>query len=120
MEATVARFEVTRHVAADPAGVALLLCEPASWRDPDHDDYTWTVAAPRRVASRFTAATEVTASSERVATGQMTVKPSAEAGCEVRLVLTTRDAAAARTVEQSALLLLASLADRAQARSLAA
>jgi hypothetical protein len=120
MEATVTRFEVTWHVAADPAGVALLLSEPASWRDPDHEGYTWTVAAPHRVASRFTAAAELTASTERLATGQMTVKPSTEAGCEVRMVLRTRDAAAARSVEQSALLLLASLAERAQARSLAA
>jgi hypothetical protein len=120
MEVTVTRFEVARYVAADPAGVALLLSEPASWRDPDRTDYTWTVAPPRRVASRFTAAAEVTASTERLATGQMTVRPSTEAGCEIRLVLTTRDAAPAGSVEQSARMLLASLADRAQARSLAA
>jgi hypothetical protein len=120
MEAIMARFEVTRHVVADPAGVALLLAEPASWRDPDHAGLEWAVAPPRRVASRFTAAVEVSATPVRVAVGQMTVKPAVDSGCDVRLVLITPEAATAGTVERSALMFLASVAERAQARSLAA
>jgi hypothetical protein len=57
--------------------------------------------------------------SDRLATGKVTVKPSSDAGCEVRLVVSASDAATS-VVERSALTFLGLLADRAQARSLAA
>jgi hypothetical protein len=111
------RFEVTRHVAADPAGVALLLAEPASWSDLDH---RWVVAPPHRVGAGFAAALQVTASSDRLARGVISVAASADAGCEVRLVINARDRAIAHDVEQSASTFLAVLAERARARSFAA
>jgi hypothetical protein len=115
-----ARFEVIRRVAADPAGVALLLAEPASWPDPDHDEQVWLVALPRHVGSRFTAAVEVTETAGRLATGQVTVKPSTDAGSEIRLVIDALDDESTRVVERSAVAFLGLLAERAQARSLAA
>jgi hypothetical protein len=114
-----ARIELTRHVAADPAGVALLLAEPASWPDPDQREHGWVVTAPRRVGSRFTAVVEVLRMSGRLAGGQMTVKPSTASGCEVKLVVSAIDADTL-TVERSASAFLGLLAERAQARSLAA
>jgi hypothetical protein len=117
MEATMTRFEVTRHVAADPAGVALLLAEPASWSDLDHH---WVIAPPHRVGDGFAAALQVTAHSDRLARGVICVAVSAEAGSEMRLVINARDRAVARDVEQSAATFLAELSERARARSFAA
>lgn len=111
------RIEVTQHVAADPAGVALLLAEPTSWSDPDHG---WLVAQPRHIGSRFTAAVEVTERLGRLATGEVTVKPAADAGSEIRLVISAPDASTVRSVEASASSFLAVLAERARARSFAA
>jgi hypothetical protein len=114
-----ARLEIIRHVAADPAGVALLLAEPASWPDPEHREQGWTVAAPHRVGTRFTAAIEIASTSGRLAAGKVTVRPSSDSGSEIRLVVSASDTATS-TVERSALTFLGLLADRAQARSLAA
>jgi hypothetical protein len=117
------RIELTRHVVADPAGVALLLAEPASWPDPDRDDQGWVVAPPRHVGDRFTAVIEAVQPVEapgRMASGQVIVKPTGEVGCEIRLVINVRDHATAARVEESAATFLAVLGDRAQARSLAA
>jgi hypothetical protein len=113
----VTRFEVTRHVAADPAGVALLLAEPASWSDLYHH---WVVAAPRRVGEGFAAALQVSADSGRLARGVISVATSPEVGCEVRLVINACDGAVANEVERSASRFLDALAERARERSFAA
>jgi hypothetical protein len=114
------RIELTRRVVADPAGVALLLAEPASWPDPDRDDQGWVVSPPRHVGTRFAASVEAVETAGRLAAGQVTVKPIGDAGCEVRLVLTVADESTAGRVEASAGTFLALLGERAQARSLAA
>ena len=55
----------------------------------------------------------------RVASGALTVAPSADAGCDITLILSGA-AVATSVVERSALTFLGLLAERAQARSLAA
>jgi hypothetical protein len=116
-EATVTRFTSVRHVAADPAGVALLLAEPTPWAEPDS---YWTVGSPERSDDGFTADVQVAGSSGRSASGALTVTSSPVGGCDVRLVVTARNRAAARRLRSSALGFLGSLAERAQARSFAA
>jgi hypothetical protein len=114
------RFEVTRHVVADPAGVALLLAEPANWPQADDAGRVWVVSPPRRVGSRFVAVLEVTATAGRLATGQVTVKPSNDAGSEIRLVISSTDDDVTDGVDQGAVTFVALLAERAQARAMAA
>jgi hypothetical protein len=111
------RFEVKRHVAADPAGVALLLAEPAGWSDLDHH---WAIAAPHRVGDGFAAALQVTVPSDRLARGVVCVTPATDAGCDIRLVINAKDRTVATDVERSASSFLALLAERARARSFAA
>jgi hypothetical protein len=120
MEPMMTRFEVSRHVVADPAGVALLLAEPASWTEADDAGQAWVVSPPRRVGSRFVAVVEVTAASGRLATGQVTVKPLTDAGSEIRLVIRSAEDLATHGVDQVAVTFVALLAERAQARSMAA
>jgi hypothetical protein len=110
------RFEVRRHVAADPAGVALLLAEPTAWSDLDH---TWAVANPHRVGDGFAAAFRVTEPSDQLARGVVCVTPTTDAGCEVRLVINAKDRAVA-DVQRSVSGFLGLLAERARARSFAA
>ena len=112
-----ARVEMRRHVAADPASVALLLAEPTSWSDPHHG---WVVAPPRRIGESFAVSIDVLEPSGRLATGALIVKPAADVGCDLRLVISARSASTVRTVEPSAVTFLELLADRAQARSFAA
>jgi hypothetical protein len=113
----VARIEVSRHVAADPASVALLLAEPASETEPDRGV---VVATPRRNGVGFTAAIEVIDAIGRVVTGDVTVEPATDAGCDVRLEVTAPDRGAARGVERAAATFLDTLAARARSRSYAA
>lgn len=114
------RMELVRHIAADPAGVALLLAEPASWSDPEHRDHLWIVESPRRVGSGFTAGLEVVEPLGRLVTGEVGVTPSLHAGCDVSLVLAVRDLDSAAATELAASRFLALLADRARARAFAA
>jgi hypothetical protein len=113
----VARVEVTRHVAADPASVALILAEPAREKDAPRDV---VVLPPRRSGIGFTAAVEVVDAIGRAVSGQVTVEPATDAGCDVRVFLNAPDDSAARGVERSASTFLSELAARARSRSRAA
>jgi hypothetical protein len=114
------RIEVIRHVTADPAGVALLLAEPAMWSDPIQLDHTWVVAPPHRAMDGFASTVEVTEPWGRLVTGELTVTPALDTGCEIRLVIRVPDRSVARGVERSGVGFLALLAERAQARAFAA
>jgi hypothetical protein len=111
------RIERARRVAADPAGVALLLAEPASWADGHN---LWSVTAPRRMGTRFSAALEIIAPSGSLVRGIVTVSPATDVGSEIRVVVNARDGGLAEDVERSASTFLALLAERAQARAFAA
>jgi hypothetical protein len=111
------RIERARHVAADPAGVALLLAEPASWADGDN---LWEVAAPQRMGTRFSAALEIIEPNGRLARGIVTVCSATEVGSEIRVAVNVQDHDFARAVERSASTFLEMVADRAQARAFAA
>lgn len=111
------RVEVSRHVAADPTSVALLLAEPAS--QPEHDRAV-VVTPPRRAGVGFRADVEVTDAIGRAVSGQVLIQPATDAGCDVRLWLTAPDAAAARGIERSSVAFLSDLATRAKSRSFAA
>jgi hypothetical protein len=104
-------------VAADPASVALLLAEPASERDPDSGI---SVTPPRRTGVGFTAVLHLVDALGRTIAGEVTATPASDAGCELRLVLSAPDSAAARGLERSATGFLAELAARARSRSRAA
>lgn len=111
------RVTVTRHVVADPSGVALLLAEPMPWTDAG---YSWTVEPPARAGDGFAADVQVSDPAGRSLSGVVTVAPSAGAGCELRLVIDARNRAAARRLERSAAEFLTALGKRARERSLAA
>jgi hypothetical protein len=113
----VTRIEVTRHVAADPASVALLLSEPPTVQDPER---AWVVAPPRRAGIGFTATAQTSSLSSFAASGRVIIVPATDAGCDVRLVLTLPDDAASGRAQRSAAKFLAMLADRAKSRSFAA
>lgn len=111
------RIEVTRRVAADPAGVALLLAEPQPWVEPDQ---SWAVEAPQRVADGFDAVIRVSDPIGRLAIGSVTVRPAIGTGCYIRLEIETQSRVVARLLKQSAASFLDTLSERAQARSFAA
>lgn len=111
------RVEVSRHVAADPASVALLLAEPAS--EPEHDRAV-VVTPPRRAGVGFTAIVEVIDALGRAGSGQVSIEPATDAGCDVRLWVRAPDATAARGIERSSIAFLSDLAARAKSRSFAA
>jgi len=110
-------IEVTRRVAADPAGVALLLAEPQPWVGPDQ---SWAIEAPQRIADGFAAAIQVSDPIGRLAIGSVTVRPAVGPGCHIRLEVQTQSRAVARLLKKSAESFLDALAERAQARSFAA
>jgi hypothetical protein len=113
---------VTRHqrVAADPAGVALLLAEPASWFDTEQRGRIWVVEAPRRVGSGFRAHLEIVEPAGHLVVGEITVAPSPDGGCELGVDIALGTRSRPRHIEQSAASFLDLLAERARARALAA
>jgi hypothetical protein len=115
------RIEITRHAAADPASVALLLAEPVAERTagPDSLVPTGEVGTVRRSEVGFTAAVAVAIGDGR-APGVLTVVPSRDAGCDVRIELSPSDASAAPAARAWATTFLDSLAERARVRSSAA
>jgi hypothetical protein len=117
MEAVVARIEITRRAAADPASVALLLAEPASEREPERGV---VAAAPRRSGVGFTSRVEIRDVSGRTVNGEVIVEPSVDAGCELRLRLWAADDDVQRDVERAGSAFLRELAARARSRSYAA
>jgi hypothetical protein len=113
----VTRVEVSRHVAADPASVALLLAEPPG--EPEHDRAV-VVTPPRRAGVGFVAIVEVIDAIGRAVTGEVMIEPATDAGCDVRLSVTAPDVSAARGIERSGSTFLSDLAARAKSRSRAA
>jgi hypothetical protein len=111
-----ARIEVRRLVAADPAGVALLLAEVDGWTGIDHD---WVVEPPRRLDDGFAADLQVSEPPGLLAAGALTVTPRA-VGSEIRLQLVVPSRFGARDLKRSAGRFLDLLSERAQARSYAA
>ena len=112
-----ARIELSRHVAADPASVALLLAEPAG----DHDPDTPVVASPpRRCGVGFGARVEVRDADGRPVNGEVVVEPSTDAGSQLRLTLWAPDDPAHRSVSRAGSTFLRDLAVRARSRSFAA
>lgn len=109
-----ARVKLTRHVAADPASVALLLAGPAGSRE------TATLTPPRRTGVGFTASIELVDSLGAAVTGDITVEPAADAGSVLCLVLAGGEGTAARSVEHAGASFLSELALRARSRSYAA
>jgi hypothetical protein len=117
-----ARIEITRHAAADPASVALLLAEPPLAPAGDRADSLpmGEVSLVRRNGVGFAAGVDVAVGDGQQALGQLTVVPSTDAGCEVRIELEPLSTAAAELAEVWATGFLDSLAERAADRSSAA
>jgi hypothetical protein len=117
-----ARIEITRHAAADPASVALLLAEPPlAPADARADSLpTGEVSLVRRNGVGFAAGVDVVVGDGHQALGQLTVVPSTDAGCEVRIELNPVSAAAEDLAATWATGFLDSLAERAAERSSAA
>lgn len=126
------RVDLTRHVAANPASVALLLAGPTvdlvsgvagrlPARPDDAAPLDVTVAAPRRDGVGFVS--DVTVVADRgtrargVARGVLTVVPADRPGCDIRIRL---DAAENLHAEPQVRAFLDVLAEHALARALAA
>jgi hypothetical protein len=116
------RIEITRHAAADPASVALLLAEPATEPAAAGLDLTPSggVSGVRRSGVGFCAGVDVAVGDDQQAVGVLTVVPSTDAGCDVRIELSPSDDAAAFSAQAWAVTFLDSLAERASERSSAA
>ncbi len=108
------RLDVERHLAADPASVALLLAGEGS-NEPD-----LVIDAPRRSSVGFIAAVSATDANGRPAVGKLRITPAQEPGCEVRVTMIAADCDSAAVVRRSASRFLATLALRARQRAHAA
>lgn len=126
--------ELTRHVAADPASVALILAGPST-RDesvigdtgvlrlvaPATSDVAGVmVAAPRRSGVGFAATLDVSDGSGHTVSGTVRAVPSSDAGCELRLLLEAVPEREAHTLAREARLFLDQLVKRARSRAYAA
>ena len=124
------RLEVARHIAADPASVALLLAGPLGdtpSSNPDlpsarvpAEDSGLVVAAPRRNGIGFVADVTTTDAKDRHVAGELRIEPAEDPGCEVLLIFTAADAGSAAVVRRAAGRFLSTLAVRARERSFAA
>jgi hypothetical protein len=107
------RVFVERHIAADPASVALLLAGAGE----EHD---LLVAPPRRSGVEFIAAVATTGADGEPVEGVLRISPAEEPGCDVRVSLRLADDEADGAVRRAASKVLATLALRARERSFAA
>ena len=120
------RLEVVRHIAADPASVALLLADPVGDGGPNDDHLHLAtedgleVSAPRRSGIGFAADVTVPLRRGAEVTGTIRVEPAAEPGCDARIVLQVREGSDGPAAERLASRFLSTLADRARSRSRAA
>jgi hypothetical protein len=122
----VKRLEVARHIAADPASVALLLADPNG--DSESEDGRLhlaaedglDVSAPRRSGIGFVADVTVRLRKGGPLAGEIRVEPAADPGCDARILLRLADGADASTAQRLAGKFLSTLADRAKSRSRAA
>lgn len=122
-----------RHLAADPASVALLLAGPTPRQpEPAGDTGVLTlvaprtadvpgviVAAPRRHGVGFVATIDVSVGSDETVHGLIVVEPADDPGCELTLTLETAGREPAAFCREAARFLDA-LAHHARSRSLAA
>jgi hypothetical protein len=113
----VSHVEITRHVAADPASVALLLAELASDEVSNSD---LVIAAPRRTGVGFAAPLKFIEADGDVLSGEVVVEPSAKAGCDARVEFDVPERSAARQVQRAGAMFLTELAAHAKSRSAAA
>ncbi len=126
LESLVKRIEVARHIAADPASVALLLADPAGEAELDEarlrvaDEDMVEVSAPRRSGVGFMAELSVRLRGETAIPGEIRVEPATDPGCDARIVLTVPGGANAGAAQRQAGKFLSGLADRARSRSYAA
>ena len=115
-------IEITRHAAADPASVALLLAEPAAAdaNSPAAAEASGNVSLVRRNGVGFAAGVDLVDRDGNEAYGVLTVVPSADAGCVVRIELSPVQSSLLAAAEAWATDFLDSLAERARLRSSAA
>jgi hypothetical protein len=122
----VKRIEVVRHIAADPASVALLLADPTGDGEADEtrlrvaDADAIDVSAPRRSGVGFVAELTVRLRGEESIRGEIRVEPATDPGCDARIVLTVPSGTNAGAVQRQAGKFLSDLGDRARSRSYAA
>jgi hypothetical protein len=121
----VKRLEVARHIAADPASVALLLADPSGAGAPEAPplrvaDDGFEVSPPRRSGVGFVADVIASDRDGRPVYGEIRVEPAADPGCDVRIGLNISPDANASAAQRSATKFLSALADRARSRSFAA
>jgi hypothetical protein len=112
--------EVVRHVAADAAGVALLLSGPAAydlW--PQADDTTMTARAPMRSGIGFVVDLSVDDDTLGAVRARVAITPAGGATTSLRLSASAAEASEGALRERAARFLDA-LARQAQARSSAA
>src|SRR4051794_23246420 len=117
-----ARAEIVRHVAADPAGVALLLSGPAAYELwPGTDDASMTLRTPMRSGVGFVVDLSVDDPLVGPARARLAIEPAeaAAAATALRLVVIAGDANETAIRDRAARFLDA-LARQAQARSSAA
>jgi hypothetical protein len=105
---------ITRHVAADPASVALLLAEPAASSDGA------MLTPPRRTGVGFAASIKLVDALGAPLAGDVVVEPATDEGSMLRLVLGGAEVTSARTVQRAGESFLSELAIRARSRSHAA
>lgn len=119
------RVDLTRHVTADPASVALLLAGPVAADGADDQRLRLVsrgaraglvVALPRRDGVGFVADLTLVDGTEQ-ARGTVTVLPAGLPGCDVRVRLEVADGAARPDVVHT---FLDALAEQARARAFAA
>jgi hypothetical protein len=110
----VAQVTITRHVAADPASVALLLAEPAGSGDGA------VLTPPRRTGVGFAASIALVDALGAPVAGDVSIEPATDEGSELRLVLGDAEAASSRTLQRAGESFLSELAIRARSRSHAA
>jgi hypothetical protein len=104
------RVELKRHVAADPASVALLLASAD----------VISVTPPRRSGVGFVSKLTVAGPEVPAANGDLRIQPAEDAGCDIRIVLTVEGDASPSDVQHSASRYLSEIALQARSRSFAA
>lgn len=115
------RVEITRHTAADPASVALLLAEPSAEPVTEpNGELAGDVSPVRRSGVGFAAGLDVVDEVGRTTRGLLTVVPAVDEGCDVRITLSPVDEAVAESAAAWATAFLDSLAERARLRACAA
>jgi hypothetical protein len=126
LEKPVKRIEVVRHIAADPASVALLLADPTGDSESEQArlhlaaEDGLDVSAPRRSGIGFAADVAVRLRKGGPVAGEIRIEPATDPGCDARIVLHLGPDSDASAAQRLAGKFLSTLADRAKSRSYAA